>query len=337
MNDINLNDLNKTDGRKFDIPPVTLITLFILSAVFGALTSLSPLSVFGVLFIASAAACCAFASEITSSLWFMLAAPLSALLAALLTRSLSAAISAMAFLPCAAALIFSRRRKLERTPSILIISAALGICSLCYIAVDIYLSESALTLSAASSYYNSIIAELTDAFTAYGVTDDIVASMVEFLLMFSPSIVICMLTITGYLVCGAYTLICRIFRVEEKYLPRCPWPFKLSSVSAYIFIAAYVASILFSGENATALSVTAENLIVILVPPFMLTGVSAAIRNLRRRSGGMLMTALIVISIILFFMFLTAFIFALSVYGVIDTIVENARIRKASDKEKPER
>jgi cytochrome bd-type quinol oxidase subunit 1 len=152
------------------------------------------------------------------------------------------------------------------------------------------------------------------------------------MLVLSPSMIICLLLFTAFLTTAFYITLCRMFRLEEKLLPSFPWQFEMSIISACVFAAAYAVSVLFSAGNATALSLTAENIIIILTPGFALVGARRAINRVKARNGGFITAVVGVIAFLLLFINITAFFISISFLGVIETVMDRVKIRMSGIK-----
>lgn len=322
----------RTDGGRRDIPIITIVTLLAVSALLAALSSVSPLSVFGVLFTAAAAAATAFVCGAVGSLYPLTVAAAAYLTALLFFRKPVEAVSACAFFPCALMMTEAKKRSHTRSNALLAISAALGAGCVVYLTLALALNFGGLSAAAFKIAYDSFMGGIREDFMAYGLTEDIVTTLIGYMLVLSPSMIICLLLFTAFLTTAFYTILCRLFRLEERLLPSSPWRFEMSIMSACVFIAAYAVTMLFSAGSATALSLTAENIIIILTPGFALIGAKRAVNRIKAKSGGFVTVIVVFITFLLLFINITAFFISVSLLGVIETVMDSVKIRMSGIK-----
>lgn len=316
------------DKHRYSIPVITIVTLLAVSALLAALSSFSPLSAFGVLFTAAAAAFTAFVCGSVGSLYPLAVGAAAYVFALLFFGQPVQAVTACAFLPCALMMNEARRRRLTRSKTIIAISAVLGAGCVFYIVLALVLKWGGLSVTSLTAAYNAFMTGIRESFALIGFTEDIIDTLIGYVLVLSPSMAVCLLLFMAYLTASFYIMLCRLFRLEEKLLPSFPWRFEMSFVSAYIFIAAYAVSLLFSSGKTTAISLTAENIIIILTPGFALIGLKRAIDRIKTRSRGFSTAIIGVIALTLFFYNIAAFFVSVSFLGVIGTLSDSIKIRR---------
>lgn len=325
-------ELHRIDGGRRVIPIITVVTLLAAAALLAAISSVSPLSVSGVLFTSAAAAAAAFVCCSVGSRYPLTITAAAYLFALLFFRKPVEAVSACAFFPCALMMTEAQKRSHTRTKALFAISAALGAGCVIYIALVLALNYGGLSTVAFRTAYDSFMVVIREGFTAYGLTEDIITTLIGYMLVLSPSMIICLLLFTAYLTTAFYITLCRLFRLEERLLPSFPWQIEMSIMSACVFIASYAVTMLFTAGNATPLSLTADNIIIILTPGFALIGVKRAVSRVKTRSGGFVTAIVGVIAFLLLFINITAFFISVSFLGVIETVMDSVKIRMSGIK-----
>ncbi|MHB1150969.1 MAG: DUF2232 domain-containing protein [Eubacteriales bacterium] len=315
------------DKHRYFIPKITVAALLTISSLLAALSSFSPLSVFGVLFTAAAAGFTAFVCGSVGSQYPLAAGAAAYVFALLFFGQPVQAVTGCAFLPCALVMNEARRRRLNRSKTMIAISAALGAGCVFYIFLALVLNWGGLSVTSLNAAYDSFMTGIRESFALIGFSNDIIETLIGYVLVLSPSMVVCLLLFTAYLTTAFYIMLCRLFRLEEKLLPSFPWQFEMSFVSACVFIAAYAVSLLFSSGKTTAISLTAENIIIILTPGFALIGLNRATNRIKSRNSGFSTAIFGVIALTLFFYNIAAFFVSVSFLGVIGTMSDNIKIR----------
>ncbi len=315
------------DKHRYSIPKVTIVTLLAASSLLAALSSFSPLSAFGVLFTAAAAGFTAFVCGSVGSQYPLAVGAAAYVFALLFFGQPVQAVTSCAFLPCALVMNEARRRRLNRSKTMISISAALGTGCIFYIFLALVLNWGGLSVTSLNAAYDSFMTGIRESFILIGFSKDIIETLIGYVLVLSPSMAVCLLLFTAYLTTAFYIMLCRLFRLEEKLLPSFPWQLEMSFVSACVFIAAYAVTLLFSSGKTTAISLTAENVIIILTPGFALIGVKRVTDRIKSRGGGFSTPIIGVIALTLFFYNIAAFFVSVSFLGVIGTMSDNIKIR----------
>jgi len=223
------------------------------------------------------------------------AAPvLSYLLALLLTKNAVESLSVLMFVPLAAVAALALRLKLSRTASIVAVATSLFV----YIVIALVLSlPEGLSLSreAFSEFIVSFRELLTDEIMSMAEMEELaatvgtidrgaVSSLINASLRLLPAAAIVTLEIIAYLAC----LICISLRSEQlpdKPLPEKCLVFRMSSVSAVLFIISFLVALLPESRSDTigVLLLSATNLFVVLQPGLAVCGVLRTVAQLRQR------------------------------------------------------
>ncbi len=315
------------EKRRYPVPAVTVVTLLAVSVLFGALSSFSPLSVSGMLLISGAAACTSFVCGSVGSPYPLAAGIAAYPLALLFFGDPVAALTACAFLPCALLMNTARRLRFGRSKTMISVAAALGAGCVLYIALNLIFTRGGLGAAAFGAAYDDFMAGIRDNFALMGFTEDITEKLIGYMLVLFPSMAVCLLLFSAYLTVTFYILLCRLFRLEEKLLPSFPWPFEMSFISAVVFIVSYAAALFFNGGKTTPLTLTAENIIIILTPGFTLAGVKRAADMIRARKRNLTAGILAAVAFLLLFYNIAAFFVSVSFFGVIGTVSDSIKKR----------
>lgn len=320
------------NGGNGPVPKITVITLLAVSVLLAALSSAAPIGFFGVLLTAASAAATAFACGAVGS-FLPLAVSAAAYLTALLFfgKPLEAA-AALAFLPCAFMMADARKRRRSRSETILALSLVLGAAYIAYIALYIAIKRGGLSVAVIKEEFDLYTAGIGEIFSALGFSEENKNSLVGMLMAVSPSLAVYQLMFTAYFTTVFYSALCRMFRLEDKLLPVPPWQFSMSWVSACVFMAAYIISVLFSTGRVSPLSLTAENIIIILTPGFAVVGAGRAVLRVKERNGNFITAVLAVAAFALLFINLQMFLSLISFFGVIETIMDGIKRRMSGMK-----
>jgi len=136
-----------------------------------------------------------------------------------------------------------------------------------------------------------------------------------------PSVIICAANVFAYLSTAVFHLFMRAFSITAMLGENKKWKLKLSPVSAVVFGAAYIISVLFRTGAATPVSVAVMNLIVILVPGFALIGIREIVGRIRQREEVHVTPFYIAALVILVLINPVTCLIMLAFFGVIDTLV----------------
>ena len=219
-------------------------------------------------------------------------APLCACLLALgITGNVTYALSPLLLLLPAITMAVALRLKFSRTASIAAVSTAL----LAIFSVLLYflLAPSGLSVSElVSTLRTGITSELTSAWNtaassgllAEDVTEQDILPLVNTALRMLPATAIVLVEILAYLAC-LISITLRTSQFPEEKLPSECRVFRMSSVSAALFLISFALSLLPMGDNDTVgiLLVSASNLFVILLPGLALCGAISTFLSFRKR------------------------------------------------------
>lgn len=315
------------DRNRNIIPLITVVTLIAVSVLLAALSSFSPLSVFGVLFTAAASGFISFVCGTLNSSFPLTAGAAAYVLALLFFGQPVQAMAACAFIPCALMMNTARRYKFNRSKSILMISAALGAAAVFYLSLTFVLKRGGLTATVFTTAYEEFMTGLREDFAKLSFSEEIIDTMIGYMLVLSPSLAVCLLFFTAYLTTAFYGMLCGLFRLQEKLLPVYPWTFEMSVVSACVFLTAYAVTLILSSGKTTVVSLTAENIIIMLTPGFALLGVTRIKDRIKTKTGGITTAIIGIMALVLLFYNLAAFFITVSFFGVIGTVADSIKTR----------
>ena len=317
------------------LPKISAFTLLALSSLFAALSAVSPISVLGIICTAVSTGTCAVVCSSRRNLLPLLCALPGFALAWLFWGTPLIAIAAVIPVICVLPVFFAKRFKLERSTAIAFTAAAFGFGCFLYFMVLVAVKQGGVGIAEIKTFINGILREFETLFAEIlGADEQTVADIINNLILLSPGILICIFEITAYLAVGVYSFTCRIFRLDRILLPSYPWKFKMSSVSAYVFCICYLVSVLFGTDRAfSPVIFTAENIIQILTPGFILVGAARSVQRVKTKRGGTLSVIVIVAAFALMFINPFSFFVAVSFIGVIETIIEKFASRAGRDTE----
>ncbi len=213
------------------------------------------------------------------------AAPLTAcLLGFAITGEPTRALFALTLAPFAVVAALSLRLRLSRTASVAVVSAALLAALLLAMAFAVLALGGSLSADAIRDFVTSVkemliqeVAALAEAaeFSAVlsGVTDETVSTTVNSVLRLLPAMLIVPIEILSYLAC-LITITLRNTQFPKEKLPARCRVFRMSPVSAVLFLVSFILSLLPAGKSdafGIAL-ISALNLAVILMPGLALCG-----------------------------------------------------------------
>lgn len=318
----------ETNPRGVAIPKITVVTLLVVSVLLAALSVFSPLSAFGLLFTAAAAASVAFVCGSVNSLLPLLTGIAAYGLALSVFGHSVGALTACAFVPCALVMNETGRRRLARTKTVLAVSAAFGAGVIVYIILALIINRGGLSAAAFTAAYDDFISGIVENFASAGFTEEIIDTLIEYLLVLSPSLFVCLLLTVAYLTTVFYVMLYRIFRPS----PGVEWRVEMSVFSAVVFLASYAIIAVLSTAKINSVSLTAENIIIILTPGFALIGIRRIITGLKTGIGRF--RAVLTGIIILFLIFYNIALFAviISLIGVADTLAGGIKKRRMRSK-----
>ncbi len=219
--------------------------------------------------------------------------PVTGALSFFLTRDLFTAVSAMCFFVPVVLLRRLLGQGLPRTAAVLRLAACLGAVFLPFFFRSLVVAFGTtdpgelfdLLNDACNAAFSSI--SFSSGTVEYGYTEQTAAMISQLLLVLSPAMVILLCNITAWI---SHVFAMMLFRVHglEQLFPPAVSRLTMSRVSAVIFLAACLGSIVFSGQSSIGMAEALSlNLFVLLEPPFVGLGVRTALTALRR-SGSML-------------------------------------------------
>ena len=357
------------EGRRtFTLPAQVIFCIVIL--LFSFISALNPLGLVGLPTAILAAAMTAmlalsWQSSRAKLLFLVLLSVIPFAAATVYHGSLSLALAALFPLAMALPIFLTVRMGMGRAASIA--GAAIGgmVVWLAYFALAITAEYGACNaetigqmLDTALTPVKEMLSQLTFE-SETGVMPYYNAEDIELLLYYTKTLLLgvlaAMMLVNAYFVTLAARLISGIFDVETL-LPMSlrismratmtedgpkldisrelvPWRIEIDSVTAGVFIAAYVVSLLlsFMGDGALTLYSALQNLVVILAPGFLYSGARDILLSLRGRAsfGGLSKFALI-FGAVLIFINPSSAVTLISALGVIVTLREN-RLRRHSE------
>lgn len=165
-----------------------------------------------------------------------------------------------------------------------------------------------------------IFVENSQSFAEAGIKLDssTIKMLKDELIKIMPAVVICCGLVIAWLSMWLASCLSKFFSYEGVPIS---CGIQMSLISAYVFTAAYLITLLFGSlYGNTAIIVAAENISIILIPGFFVCGLWTSAGNIRRKSGGgmpfvMYCAAVLFLMTVSFGMFSVIFVF----YGVIHT------------------
>ncbi len=363
------NDSQTVDRREFALP--TQIAFCLAIGLFSFISALNPLGIAGLpLSIIAAAMNTLLALGYSKShgrLAILLAVnliPFSA--AAILMQSVVHALAALYPLVLALPIFLTVRMEQGRTASIMAAALCSTLLWLGYFALAIQAVYGACTpetiglmLDESLAPIREMLGRLTYEYkgetVAYYGAEEIELLMYQVKTMLIGSIVSIMIVIS-YFVTLAARLIANVFDVTallpsgiricmrahmeedgpkvEFMQERVMWRIEIDSVTAILFIVAYIASFIFAfmGDSSLIPYSAAQNLIIILAPAFIYCGARESVLSFRgRASFGHINRFTLIFAVILMFVNPASIVTLISALGVIVTLREN-RMKRDRDK-----
>ena len=282
------------------------------------------------------------AKNVTARILSILPAVAAYAVAVLLVGDLLAAAIALLHVPAAIALAYAFKRKLPRISAICHVSIGIlvGVLTLAsaWFVMAHGFSLDAL-VSSVSTAKESLTATLTGAlFTFAGdilkisLTDakELSEAVVTELFNMLPAIVIIFSNILAFLIHSVMIRV-MIVKAESKEDVKNMVAFEMSLISAIIFFVAMLAAVVFSDEIFT-LSVTAENMMIILMPGLIFTAIGT-LRAFMFAKGRSCLGTLLYIAIIMSFFYLPSITLPLgAMAGATIIIIHNILKNRAEKK-----
>ncbi len=201
-------------------------------------------------------------------------------------------VASLEFIPVALVLAYSFKKKHPRLSMICRVSAVLLIFELAFFALAIKEAYGAFSKEVIRELAASLHEGISDIFFEalsmamsenVQISYDAMSDMVTFIITLMPAIFISFYNIAAYLIQRTVIVIGRRVGAADMIYPEA-CIFKLSRMSALVFLFSYFAVVLLSGE-LTIFGVVTESLIVILTPGLSLLGVKDFIKRRKERSS----------------------------------------------------
>lgn len=218
---------------------------------------------------------------------------LSCLLAWLATGSTTQALLTLLFIPAAVASALAMRYKLTRTGAVAAVSVVLCIITVLLLYFSLVPSGTHLTrewIAQTISQFRDTVTEeffkVTPPENMINVTEEFIHLVINSALRLLPAILIVAVELIAYLGC-LITVTLRATLFPNDPLPGKCLGFRMSAVSAILFLLSFVLSLLPIGDSDSVgiALVTALNLFVILQPGLAACGVLSLLASFRRRGG----------------------------------------------------
>jgi hypothetical protein len=167
--------------------------------------------------------------------------------------------------------------------------------------------------------------------------DNYIKSVIDYVTLVMPSIVICIANVIAYLTTKVYKSLAGMFKITRYVILISPWDFEISIVSAYVYCITYAVSVLFAGDGNiyNIFNILTSNIILILTPGLGLYGVINFIMRIKGRGKNKARSGYIIGMTVTFFILLfinPTLIFTLFAFiGVVEIITARRSIKK-SDK-----
>ena len=257
---------------------------------------------------------------------------IAAALAAALTISPSSetAIQILTPLPAAIVLAVCSRKKATRVSAICAVSATLIAVWLIPLAISVYTTyggDVGSFIESTKSAYTSTFVEAFELFSSSlevklfeSISKEILVATAELIFALIPSIVIAIANIISFMITGLNAIIrctqCGGINIREA-------SFRLSSVSAWIYIISLLAIIFSFGSSRSAevLALSMANVNIILTPAFVLVGAAASISKARHKKGSGVFR--IIITVIAFMYVGVLVLYPIALYGATTTLKLN--------------
>ena len=256
----------------------------------------------------------------------------------LITRDFRLALLSLICIPGAVMLAICIFGGKPRISTVVKISAMLATTSLACFLLWAFIKYSSLSLSTFESIININYERLTAYLaqlslssmeeTVYVFENETAASLAALVINVIPAIFIICCNLTAFF---AHLLFMSLYKINNlmPLISGEARKFELSSVSAFIFIVAYVFILLFSNDMKTLFfAVIAENFYLILLFPFAYVGTIAIVGKImtiqRKRKSLMLLFAMFAV------LFMSVAVIIAAYVGVFYTILANRKMRNIS-------
>ncbi|NLK39929.1 MAG: DUF2232 domain-containing protein [Clostridiales bacterium] len=344
-----LNDSNKTDINPWidrtQLPKLSIvsaISLSIAAVVFSLWTTFGfyDITAFAYLIISCSSA--ATVLILTRSPLVILMPITSYGLALLLSRSLVDSIASLLYFPAAAVIALCIYRFKSRNSTVCAASLTLALTFAIFFSIAIYKEYGSLDITTLEKLWQTIkdetrtflesarrIDENGQSVRLY--SDELISTMFSLFLNLSPAIIIFIFNALSFAAVKIVQLLFHVFKVSQM-LPSQNWKFSISAAGAIIYLAAYVASLIFTADNISVLWAVVANIVYILTPGLFLVGINrlSAIVKQKKMYFDSIIIIFVIIMALLFMNSL--FITALSFLGAFHSIKDSGIIRFPSKK-----
>lgn len=273
--------------------------------------------------ITAAVGCGAFAIRYANR-FFLLLVPIGAYAVAFaLTENAVASLLVFAPVPGAIILFLAVRKGLSRTAAVASVAAVLVAIAALVLFLTIRLKYGNVTAKFftdfLTSFRDKMIEKYIDAVKTAGLshvmtTDkDVLRATVNLLIRLIPAGVVLVAEMVAYF-SGLIAVSMHSVYFPEQPLSHEVLTFRMSGVSAVMFLLSFLASLLFSADSDTfgIVSVSAMNLNLILVPGLALCGILNFLANLRQRKQLSLIPMLLFLAVLIFYTAVIPYILAFS-------------------------
>ena len=226
---------------------------------------------------------CVYAFIIREGFWWIAAIPgaMSFAMLYLLTGEFTLPVLSLAYVPVAITLFFAFRKKKQRVPSVASISACMGLVLVALLVVSVYKAYGALSEAAFREFFSSLRADLIsktlealelaldelDSIVSKADVAELVKTTVDISFNLLPAIVAIFLFVISFIAHSLYVSLLST-RIEDKSEIINAVTFNMSTVSAFVFLLAYILSLVLSNEGLDLYSVAAQNVYTMLLPGF---------------------------------------------------------------------
>ena len=260
--------------------PKSVVPFCIISGVIMFMGISVPLSSVICVFIALV---CVSAFVIREGYWWIVAIPNAVSFGALLllTRELALPILSLAYIPVAITLFFTFRKKKQRVPSIASLSACMGLVIAALLVISVYNTYGALSEASFKEFFDTLRTDITsrtlealnlaidelDSIISKADVTDLVNTTISLTFNLLPAIIAIFLFVISYITHSLYVSLLAT-RVEDKSEIINAVTFNMSTVSAFVFLLAYIFSLVLANEGLELYSVAAQNVYTMLLPGF---------------------------------------------------------------------
>ena len=273
-------------------------------------------------------------------------------IALFLIRNPISAISAFASLPAAFALFLAFKHNKQRVPSVLSLSAAIGIPPALALVAWICVTDGGFSIELLKNFFNSlrlgIIAESSETFvlaisglqveiaSEISVEDALylIETLVNAIFNYLPAITVIILFVISYITHSLYISLVQPV-TKDKETVKNALVFNMSVTSAVIFICSFVAGLILDGEGLYMYGAATKNIYAMLFPGLALIAFAFFSAFLKQKSAGCLGAFIYLLMFGLIFMYPDVAVAIISFSGFAGAVIVifNA-IKNAVDKKR---